>query len=349
MALPTIKQGEFNYYGQPEFVDRIINAWKSKNARNNSYKLQGFYGTVYKVANVNVENTEYYVKQIIPSHYNATFLGNMEKIIREIEISNILTGLVPDSVSNLMGARVPSEELINEGAKKEIELRKGGFILTKDTLNQIIDPDLAYSYLIFEGPEGMTVDSAFRLIGDSGKSNEERLKDYLAIICSAKAAIDSASNEIQSHLKLGTLDNVSAISEKFDLATLFMTVEHVADPNDAFTSLKNCLSTNGRIAIVCHNRLSFVNRVLRTKSPIFDIEHQQIFSKKGIVFLFQRMDMDVEYVRSFKNTYSLQYWIRLLPIPKSFRGLLEHLPSVILRKKVSLNVGNIMIIGCVRN
>jgi len=100
---------------------------------------------------------------------------------------------------------------------------------------------------------------------------------------------------------------------------------------------------------VCHNRLSFVNRVLRTKSPIFDIEHQQIFSKKGIVFLFQRMDMDVEYVRSFKNTYSLQYWIRLLPIPKSFRGLLEHLPSVILQKKVSLNVGNIMIIGCVRN
>ena len=165
----------------------------------------------------------------------------------------------------------------------------------------------------------------------------------------SKAAIDSASIEIQSHLKLGTLDNVSAISEKFDLATLFMTVEHVADPNDAFASLKNCLSTNGRIAIVCHNRLSFVNRVLRTKSPIFDIEHQQIFSKKGIVFLFQRMDMDVEYVRSFKNTYSLQYWIRLLPIPKSFRGLLEHLPSVILQRKISLNVGNIMIIGCVRN
>lgn len=161
----------------------------------------------------------------------------------------------------------------------------------------------------------------------------------------SKAAIDSASKEIQSHLTLGTLDNVSAISEKFDLATLFMTVEHVADPNDAFTSLKNCLSANGRIAIVCHNRLSLVNRLLRTKSPIFDIEHQQIFSKKGIVLLFQRMDMDVEYVRSFKNTYSLQYWIRLLPIPKPFRGFFNYLPLRILQKKLSLNVGNIMIVG----
>ena len=142
---------------------------------------------------------------------------------------------------------------------------------------------------------------------------------------------------------------MSAISEKFDLATLFMTVEHVADPNDAFTSLKNCLSTNGRIAIVCHNRLSLVNRLLRTKSPIFDIEHQQIFSKKGIVLLFQRMDMDVEYVRSFKNTYSLQYWIRLLPIPKPFRGFFNYLPLRILQKKFSLNVGNVMIVGRLRS
>jgi hypothetical protein len=95
-------------------------------------------------------------------------------------------------------------------------------------------------------------------------------------------------------------------------------------------------------------RLSLVNRLLRTKSPIFDIEHQQIFSKKGIAFLFQRMDMEVEYVHSFKNTYSLQYWIRLLPLPKSVRTYLNHLPATILRRKISLNVGNIMIIGRVR-
>jgi len=121
MALPKNKQGDFIYYGEPEFVDRIINAWKSKNTSNNSSKLKGEYGTVYKVANVNVANTEYYVKQIIPTHFNKNFLGNMKKVIREIEISNILTASVPNSVSNLMGARVLSEELIKEGGKKEKE------------------------------------------------------------------------------------------------------------------------------------------------------------------------------------------------------------------------------------
>jgi len=194
MALPKNKQGEFIYYGQPEFVDRIINAWKAKNTSNNSSKLKGVYGTVYKVANVNVGNTEYYVKQIIPTHFTTNFLGNMKKVVREIEISNILTGSVPDSVSNLMGARVLSEDLINEGDRKEKELKKGEFFLNKNTLKQIIDPELAYSYLIFEGPEGMTVNSAFAEIKDSGRSLKERLKDYLAIICSAKAAIDAVNS-----------------------------------------------------------------------------------------------------------------------------------------------------------
>lgn len=192
--LPKTKQGEFNYYGQPEFVDRIINAWKAKNVSNRQSKLSGVYGTVYKVANnVNVDRTQYYVKQIAPIKSSLDFLGNMNKAIQEIEISNILTGLVPDSVSNLKGARVLSEELIDQ-ANKRGEKIKGEY-----ELKQIIDPELAYSYLIFEGPEGMTVDTAFRLIGDSGKSNEERLKDYLDIVCSAKAAIDSVNSLGYSH------------------------------------------------------------------------------------------------------------------------------------------------------
>uniref|UniRef100_A0A6C0ANM3 Protein kinase domain-containing protein n=1 Tax=viral metagenome TaxID=1070528 RepID=A0A6C0ANM3_9ZZZZ len=202
MALPKNKQGNFVYYGQPEFVDRIINAWKAKNTSKNSSKLKGVYGTVYKVANVNVANTEYYVKQIIPTHFNKDFLGNMKKAIQEIEISNILTASVPDSISNLMGARVLSEELINKGdIKEKEEKKKKNFFLNKDTLKNIIDPELAYSYLIFEGPEGMTVKEAFaeikesgKEIKESGKEKKERLINYLAIICSAKQAIDAVNS-----------------------------------------------------------------------------------------------------------------------------------------------------------
>lgn len=178
---------------------------------------------------------------------------------------------------------------------------------------------------------------------------QQRGANRIAGIEPSRAAIDFAPKDLQRFLQLGTLDNTTEFREKFDLVTLFMTVEHVADPNSVFDSLKNCLNVGGRIAIVCHDRLSFVNRVLRTKSPIFDIEHQQIFTKKGIVHLFERMNMEVEYCSSFKNSYSLRYWLRLLPIPMLVRNLLNLLPSLILRNKLSLNVGNIIIIGRLKN
>jgi SAM-dependent methyltransferase len=165
----------------------------------------------------------------------------------------------------------------------------------------------------------------------------------------SKAAIEAAPANIQEFLQLGTLDNKTRYIEKVDLVTLFMTVEHVSDPISVFESLKLCLNDGGRIAIVCHNRLSFVNRILRTKSPIYDIEHQQIFTKEGIKALFQRMNMEVEFCKSFKNRYSLKYWIRLLPIPSSVRKILSCVPKAVLGLKFSLNVGNVMIIGRVKS
>jgi len=178
---------------------------------------------------------------------------------------------------------------------------------------------------------------------------QQRGANRISGIEPSRAAIDSAPMDLQGFLKLGTLDSTTEFSEKFDLVTLFMTVEHVADPITVFDSLKRCLNIGGRIAIVCHDRLSFVNRVLRTKSPIFDIEHQQIFTQKGIALMFERMNMEVEYCESFRNTYSLRYWIRLLPIPKSLRNLLSRFPSSVSGKKLSLNVGNIIIIGRIKN
>lgn len=178
---------------------------------------------------------------------------------------------------------------------------------------------------------------------------EKRGASRISGIEPSKAAIMSASLDLQRVIQLGTLDSSTSFSEKFDLATLFMTVEHVADPVTVFESIKGCLSADGHIAIVCHDRLSIVNRILRTKSPIFDIEHQQIFTKKGITRLFERMDMEVIYCNSFKNSYSLRYWIRLLPIPKPMRTVMDYAPSFILGRKISLNVGNIIIIGRIKS
>jgi 2-polyprenyl-3-methyl-5-hydroxy-6-metoxy-1,4-benzoquinol methylase len=65
---------------------------------------------------------------------------------------------------------------------------------------------------------------------------------------------------------------------RFDLFTIFQTIEHIADPHATLNGARALCSERGHVMIVCHDRLSAVNRLLRKRSPIFDLEHLQIFT-----------------------------------------------------------------------
>ena len=98
---------------------------------------------------------------------------------------------------------------------------------------------------------------------------------------------------------------------------------------------------------VTHDHKSFVNQVLGKKSPIVDIEHLQLFSKKSIVELLQRSNFNSIGEFSFFNRYSLRYWVRLFPFPKNLkRQILRALVFTRLGNvKIALNVGNTMAWG----
>ena len=83
------------------------------------------------------------------------------------------------------------------------------------------------------------------------------------------------------------------------------------------------------------------------KSPIVDIEHFQIFNKKSIKYLLQSTNFDSIKIKSFKNTYPLSYWIKLLPISKIIKAkfLIFIKKKNYLNLNISINVGNIISIG----
>jgi len=90
-----------------------------------------------------------------------------------------------------------------------------------------------------------------------------------------------------------------------------------------------------------------VNRVLGKKSPIIDIEHMQLFSKKSIGLLFNKTNYQDIQIKDFYNHYPIKYWIRLSPIP----NLIKNIFIKLLHKfnlgnfKIKINVGNIMVSG----
>lgn len=107
------------------------------------------------------------------------------------------------------------------------------------------------------------------------------------------------------------------------MITCFQTIEHVPDPMVLVRDAVELLKPGGVLAIVCHNRLSPVNRVLGLRSPIVDIEHQQLFSPKSVQRLLEAGGLCAVSHRAIANTYPLRYWARLLPVPQRAAELLD--------------------------
>lgn len=160
-------------------------------------------------------------------------------------------------------------------------------------------------------------------------------------------AIEAAHAHIRPSIREGVFVEADFAPASLDLFCCFMTMEHVQDPKIVARSAMRLLRPGGAFVIVTHNYRSFVNRLAGRWSPIIDIEHMQLFSKRSLHHLFYSCEYQQIEIKSFKNTYSVSYWLRLLPIPKYLKDLILCLLSCIKlgKVKISLNVGNVMTIG----
>ena len=158
------------------------------------------------------------------------------------------------------------------------------------------------------------------------------------------AAADLASERVRPHIFLGGHEQYDG-DQDFDLVTLFQTVEHIRDPLGFIEGMRRLARPGGHLAIACHNYQSPVNRVLGERSPIFDIEHLQIFSSRSIAKLMERVGLRLVAVGPYANTYPLSYWMRLSPLPGSIKETRWVTSGRMGKTPVRVRVGNTMAIG----
>jgi hypothetical protein len=86
---------------------------------------------------------------------------------------------------------------------------------------------------------------------------------------------------------------------------------------------------------------------MRGASPIYDIEHTYLFSKKTAKLLFEKVGFENIQAGSYSNTYSLAYILHLLPLPRKLKVLvLSSIIGKLLAKcRVRLPLGNMWISG----
>jgi SAM-dependent methyltransferase len=161
------------------------------------------------------------------------------------------------------------------------------------------------------------------------------------------AAIAAAPERRRQWIRQGMFDEQEFAPASFDLICCFMTMEHVRDPEVVASAAFRLLRPGGAFVTVTHDYRSLVNRLLGMRSPIIDIEHMQLFSKQSIRYLLQRSGYTDVTVKAFINTYAMQYWARLAPIPRiPKRAMTRTMAAIGLDKiKIGFKVGNMIAAG----
>jgi SAM-dependent methyltransferase len=161
------------------------------------------------------------------------------------------------------------------------------------------------------------------------------------------AAVATARPEIKKLIRTAMFDRRDFVPESLSLVTCFQTIEHVERPLSLCQETFHLLRPGGALFLIGHNRRSFSARLLGRKSPIFDIEHLQLFSPRSLSSLLEAAGYRDVQVTTIVNRYPLSYWARLFPMPAAIKArfirLLER--TGVGKLKLSLPAGNIAAVG----
>lgn len=133
----------------------------------------------------------------------------------------------------------------------------------------------------------------------------------------------------------------------FDFICFFHTLDHIVTPNQFLKDCHQVLKKGGVVLCITHDSQALSARILGESSPIFDIEHTYLFDKKTLKLIFEKNDFKVITVEDVINTYSINYWIKMLPIPKIIQKLVVFSleKSGFGKINLKLKAGNIAIIA----
>jgi SAM-dependent methyltransferase len=161
------------------------------------------------------------------------------------------------------------------------------------------------------------------------------------------APIAAAAAEIRPLIRQGMFCAADYPDAGLSLITCFQTIEHLRDPLEACRTFSRLLKPGGAVCLVGHDRRAFSARIMGRRSPIFDVEHLQLFSPASARRLLEAAGFAHIRLQRVVNRYPLHYWAKLSPLPIGLkRSLMSALQALgVSAVPISLPAGNLAAIG----
>jgi SAM-dependent methyltransferase len=104
--------------------------------------------------------------------------------------------------------------------------------------------------------------------------------------------------------------------EAFDVICLFQTLDHLPDPAAVLDECLVVLKSNGLLLALNHDVEAWSARLLGERSPIIDIEHTYLYSRRTMRRLVADRGFDVLDVGRALNRVSIHHLAHLAPFPR---------------------------------
>ncbi len=106
---------------------------------------------------------------------------------------------------------------------------------------------------------------------------------------------------------------------QFDVICAFQVFDHLPHPNDVLKTCREALRPGGLALFINHDVGAWTNRLLGARSPVIDIEHIYLFDTDTMPRIFEKHGFEVLDVFPVANTYPLHYWMKMAPVPASWK------------------------------
>ena len=107
----------------------------------------------------------------------------------------------------------------------------------------------------------------------------------------------------------GSVENMKSFNNKFDVITMWDTIEHLSDPSGSLSIIHPCLKEEGLLFFTTMNVDSIFAKCLRKKWPWFMKMHLYYFNHDTITRMLKERGFSILCIKSYTHIVSMRYLV----------------------------------------